>query len=163
MPVQRQALFVSSIRETLMKAIFIFSFLFSTFIASAQLSFPKGFYLIKGENLSGQDDVYTNGRYSFQTHDLFRDYEYHGNDEGVKKYASAFFRFPFYITKDSLCWGSGKSRNIYAYVVVTKHGEVIELSSSYNDKGFAEYSKWLLSTIRTYYKKGKLIMFPIRA
>src|ERR1043165_1209308 len=130
-----------------MKAAFILGLLCSSFLASAQLSFPKGFRLIKGENLSGEDDVYTNGRYSFQTHKLFRDYDYKGNDEGVKRQASAFFGFPFYITKDGLCWGTGKTQNMYSYVVVTKDGEVIELSSPYNDGGFSQYSKWLLSTI----------------
>jgi hypothetical protein len=146
-----------------MKAIFIFSYLLLAVCASAQLSFPKGFHLVAGENLSGQDDVYTNGRYSFRTHQLFRDYDYIGNDKGVKKVVSDFFKFPFYLTKDGLCWGTGKSEGTYSYVVVTWDGEIIELFSPYNDKDFVTYSKWLLSTIRTCRKEGKLIMFPIRA
>ena len=146
-----------------MKSIFLFYFFLVAISASAQLSFPKGFRLIDGGNLSGQDDVYTNGRYSFQTHNLFIDYDYQGNDEGVKKKASEFFNFPFYLTKDSLCWGTGNNEGFYSYVVVAWGGYVIELSSPYNDKGFSDYSRWLLSTVRYYRKKGRLIMFPIRA
>jgi hypothetical protein len=145
-----------------MRTIFLFSFLLLAGCASAQLSFPKGFRLVDGGNLSGQDDVYTNGRYSFQTHQLFREYDYKGNDEGVKKVVRDFFKFPFYLTKDSLCWGTGKMEGLYSYVVVTWDREIIELSSPYNDKGFSDYSKWLLTTVRNYRRERKLIMFPIR-
>ncbi len=109
---------------------------------------------------TGELDVYTNGTYTFETHKLFRDYNYKRNDEGVKKVAGEFFGFAFYITRDGLCWGTGRYRNGYSYVIVTWDGEVIELSAKNNESGFSRYSKWLLFTIRRYHKQGKLIMFP---
>lgn len=130
-------------------------------IASAQLSFPKGFHLVAGENFSGEEDVYTNNKYSFVTHKIFREYDYKGNDKGVQKYMTEFFRFPFYLTKDSLCWGTGKVGSFYSYVIVSWDAEVIELTSRVNDEEFSSYSKWLLATCRQYKKEGKSFMFPM--
>lgn len=145
-----------------MKVLFTTLLLLLATTSFSQLSFPKGFHLVPGENLSGDDDVYTNGKYSFDTHKIFRDYDYKGNDEGVRKYVTDFFGFPFHLTKDSLCWGTGKSNNLYCYIVVTKSAEVIELYSATNDAGFSYYSKWLLDTIRKYEKEGKVAIFPMR-
>jgi hypothetical protein len=46
--------------------------------------------------------------------------------------------------------------------VITWDGENIELYSRFNDAKFAYYSRWLISTIREYRKKGKRASFPIR-
>ena len=146
-----------------MKVIFVFCFLFSTFFTSAQLFFPKGFQLVQGENLSGEDDIYTNGRYSFQTHQLFRAYDnYIGNDENFRKYVSEALGVHFYQTKDGLLWGTGRVKSVYSYIIVTWNGEAIELFSAHNDKEFSQYSKWLLNTLRSYHQKGKTVMFPMR-
>jgi hypothetical protein len=145
-----------------MKPLFIFVFLFSVVCSSAQLSFPKGFKLIAGENPSGEDDVYTNGRYSFQTHNITRAYDYKVNDEKFKEYVTRDFGFQFYLTKDSLLWGTGKINDTYSYVVISREGSDFELFSTYNDPQFSHYSKWLLATIREYHKKGKSTSFPYR-
>lgn len=146
-----------------MKGILIFCFLFPAFFASAQLSFPKGFKSVQGENGSGEDDVYTNGRYSFQTHQMFRSYDnYVENDENFRKYVSESFGFHFYQTKDGLLWGTGKVKSVYSYIIVTWYGEAIELFSTHNDKGFSQYSRWLLNTLRTYHREGKAAVFPMR-
>ena len=136
--------------------------LFYTINASAQLTFPNGFKRIKGERGSGVDDVYSNGRYSFRFHreSFFYD-DYTTNDEKLKNYVSKDFGFPFYLTKDSLLWGTGKSGDVYSYVIVDRGGEAIELISYYNDSGFSYYSRWLLSILRSYQKNGRAIMFPM--
>ncbi|MEI9934149.1 MAG: hypothetical protein WDM71_04720 [Ferruginibacter sp.] len=138
-------------------------FVFLSSSSFSQLQFPKDFKLIKGDNGAGDDDIYTNGRYSFDTHKLFREYDnYKGNDDSVKNYMSEFFGFPFHLTKDGLCWGTGKYEGSYSYVVVTSGAELFELYSKYNDTGFSFYSGWLLSTIREYKKEGKDPYFPMR-
>jgi hypothetical protein len=145
-----------------MKITLVVSILFCGLIASAQLKFPKGLHLVDGGNLSGQDYIYTNGKNFFQSHQIFRDYDYRGNDEEVKKKVTDFFGYTFYLTKDSLLWGTGKREGYYSYAIVSWGGDIFELYSKYNDRGFSNYSKWLIDTIRNYRKKGKLIMFPIR-
>lgn len=42
--------------------------------SSGQISFPKGFRLIKGSTAPGEDDIYTNGKYSFPSRLFFRSY-----------------------------------------------------------------------------------------
>jgi len=143
-----------------MRIILTILFVISSSIAFSQLKFPKEFKLIKGDNGAGDDDIYTDGQYAFDTHQLFRDYDYHGNDDSVKSYMTDFFGFPFKITKDSLCWGTGKKDGFYSYVVVTWQAEVFELYSVHNDSKFSYYSNWLLSTIREYKKEGKDPYFP---
>jgi hypothetical protein len=131
-------------------------------VASAQLSFPKGFKRVKGENLTGVDDVYSNGRYSFQTHRVSVAYDqYTGNDEAFSRYVSTDFGFPFHRTKDGLLWGTGKSGGFYSYIVVDWSGDAFELFSKYDDEGFSFYSRWLLSTIRGMHREGKMIIFPM--
>jgi hypothetical protein len=164
MPVHRQALIRWQLSNLTMKLFFTFSLILITYCASAQLSFPKGFELIKGENLTGEDDVYSNGKYSFLVHEVFRAYDsYKDNDERFAKFVGNSFGFRFYLTKDGLCRGTGKVKGIYSYVVVTWDGVAIELSSVYKDTDFSNYSKWLLSTVRKYRKEGKPIMFPMHA
>jgi hypothetical protein len=129
--------------------------------AFSQLKFPKEFKLIKGDNGTGADDIYTNGKYYFDCHNLFNggsDFDYKNNDNATKNYIADFFGFPFHITKDSLYWGSGKYQNYYSYVVVTE-GEVLELYSKYNDSRFSYYSTWLLSAVR---KDRHNAFFPMR-
>ncbi len=142
----------------LLSAIFIF---IST-IAFSQIRFPKNFKLIKGDNGSGRDDIYTDGKYSFDTHQLFTDFEFKIGNDSTRKYASDFFGFPFHLTKDSLYLGTGIREGFYTYVVITWSGENIELYSKYYDSTFAYYSMWLISTIREYRKEGKVAFFPIR-
>jgi hypothetical protein len=140
-------------------AIFI---LFST-AAFSQIQFPKGFKLIKGENDAARDDIYTDGIHAFDTHQVFVDFSFTRNNDSSVKYVSDYFGFPFHLTKDSLCWGTGIRQGFYLYVVITWGGENIELYSKYNDDKFAYYSKWLITTIRNYRKEGKDAYFPIRA
>jgi hypothetical protein len=117
------------------------------------MSFPKDFKRIKGENLTSIDDVY---RVSV----AYQDYK--TNNEKFKKYVSEDFGFPFYQTKDSLLWGTGKVGHVYSYIVVDWGGQAFELFSNFNDNGFSHYSRWLLSTIRKHHKNGKLIMFQMQ-
>ncbi|MBC9931193.1 hypothetical protein [Chitinophaga qingshengii] len=141
-----------------MKYFFSLLFLLCAVPTSAQISFPKGFKLIEGENWAGEDDRYSNGKYVFQTRFLFRHYEIWNNDQ-VRQDLSKGYGFPFYQTQDSLLWGTGKDGGFYSYVVVTWNGEAIELFSKDNDADFANYSKWLITTIREYRKKGKVFSF----
>lgn len=145
-----------------------FVLLFSAIAASAQIVFPKGFKQIKGERGSGLDDVYTNGKYSFQLHreSFFYDMMdgsdgYKCNDERFRKYVSGQFGFPFLTTKDSLLVGTGKLNDHYSYIVAGWGGDAVELMSYNNDAGFSRYSIWLLTSIREYRKKGKAFMFPM--
>ncbi|MFI5155927.1 MAG: hypothetical protein ACHQEM_07060 [Chitinophagales bacterium] len=145
----------------MIRIVSVFPLLFIMIQTYSQLKFPKGFQLVDGENLSGQDDIYTNGKYSFQSHQFFRDYDFWGNNDSVKAYMTGILGFPFHLTKDSLYWGTGKIQGFYSYVVVSWDADVFELFSKYDDSGFSYYSGWLISTMRKYKKQGKLIMFPI--
>ena len=130
--------------------------------AFSEFRAPKGFHVVRGENGDGDDDTYTNGRYTFASHKLFREYDYNANDTATRTRMREFFGFPFYYTKDGLCWGTGYSQGTYSYVVI-QGGEVIELYARTKDSGFAYYSKWLLSVARAYNKSGDLIIFPMHA
>lgn len=146
-----------------MKYLFIFLFLFYVKTTVGQITFPKGFKLIAGDNLTGEDDRYTNGKDVFLTYPLFRPFDnYTWNDDQFKQYVTDYFGFPFYRTKDSLLWGTGQRGKFYSYVVVSQGGQGFELSSQYNDTDFSNYSKWLINTMRDYDKKGKAFMFPMR-
>lgn len=147
-----------------MKYLFSFLFLLYAITTLGQASFPKGFKLIKGDNTTGEDDRYSNGKDVFQMHFFFRAYDsdYNWNDDNYKKFMAEAFGYPMYRTTDSLLWGTGKIGEYYSYVVVDWHGEIFELVSDYSDADFSFYSKWLLSSIRAYRKKGKVFMFPTR-
>jgi len=146
-----------------MKYFFSFLFLLYAMISLGQASFPKGFKLIEGDNPMGEDDRYSNGKDVFQTHLYWRSYDnYTWNDEKYKQYVAEAYGFPLYRTTDSLLWGTGKTDGLYFYVVVDWGGEVFELFSKYNDADFSYYSKWLISSIREYRKKGKWFIFPRR-
>ncbi|RFS20507.1 hypothetical protein DVR12_18230 [Chitinophaga silvatica] len=147
-----------------MKYIFSFLFLFCVTTALGQTSFPAGFKLIKGDNPMGDHDRYSNGKYVFQSHLYWRSYDdYTWNDEKYKQYVAEGLGYPFYQTKDSLLWGTGKTTDgLYSYSVVDYNGEVYELFSQYNDADFSKYSKWLISSIREYRKQGKVFIFPRR-
>jgi hypothetical protein len=146
-----------------MKYFFSFLFLLYTMTTLGQASFPTGFKLTKGDNPMGEDDRYSNGKDVFQTHLYWRSYDdYTWNDENYKQYVAEAFGFPLYRTTDSLLWGTGKTDGFYSYVVVNWGGEVFELFSKYNDADFSYYSKWLISSIREYRKKGKSFIFPRR-
>lgn len=147
-----------------MKYLFSFLFLFCTMTTVGQTIFPKGFKLIKGDNLSGDDDRYSNGKDVFQMHFYWRAYEgnYTWNDAKYKKFMSESVGYPMYQTKDSLLWGTGNVSGFYSYTVVDWSGEIYELYSKENDADFATYSKWLISTIREYRKKGKQFTFGRR-
>ena len=68
-----------------MRFLFILLFFFFSNTAFSQIHFPEEFKLIKGDNGAGEDGIYTDGRYSFDTHKLFRDYDnYKSNDDGIK-------------------------------------------------------------------------------
>ena len=136
--------------------------LFCSIAGSAQTVFPKGFRQIKDDDACGENDVYTNRRYSFLDHKIFRPYDnYIWNDEAYCRFASGYFGFPLHPTKDSLLWGTGRKDSLYSYVVVDWGGEAYELISYHNDSGFSMYSKWLITTIRNYRKKGKHFIFPM--
>lgn len=146
-----------------MKYFFSFLFLFYAMTTLGQVSFPNGFKLIEGDNLMGEDDNYSNGKDVFRTYPLFRSFDdYTWNDDKFKQYVVDYFGFPFYRTKDSLLWGTGQKGGFYSYVVVDKGGQGFELYSQYNDTDFANYSKWLITSMREYRKKGKLFVFPWR-
>lgn len=148
--------------------IFFTLFLFFSNDASSQsklpneFRFPKEFKLIKGERGSDADDQYSNGKYIFDQQLMFVDHEFTRNDDSVKNYMSHSFGFPFRLTKDGLCWGTGKKEGYYSYIVITSHGTVFELYSTYNDNGFSSWSVWLLKNIRAYEKTGKSAYFPTR-
>ena len=151
-----------------MKLCLAFILLFCAIAGSAQIVFPKGFRRIAGERGSGLDDVYTNGRYSFQFYreSFFYDMAegsdgYKWNDERFRGYVSGGFGFPFVTTKDSLLVGTGKIDDHYSYIVVGWGGEAYELTSDNNDAGFSTYSIWLITTMREYRRTGKLFMWPI--
>lgn len=131
-----------------MKSFFSLLLLFSAANCWAQVPFPKGFRLVKGEALSGKDDIYTNGRYTFQVSRT----RWLDNDDDLRK-NGAFLR-----TKDSLYWHTGKIEDLYFYEVY--NGELITLWSAYNDQAFAGYSKWLLSTMRRYHHTATLLFPP---
>lgn len=146
-----------------MKYLFIFLFLFYAMTTLGKISFPKGFEVTEGDNLMGEDDSYSNGKDVFRTYPLFRPVDYTWNNDEFKQYVTDYFGFPFYRTKDSLLWGTGQRGKFYSYVVVDIGGQGFELCSRYNDADFANYSKWLISTMREYRKKKKLFLFPWRA
>lgn len=128
----------------------------------SQIKFPKDFNLVKGENGSGLDDYFTNGKYSFNTRNLFADHDFKSYSDSVREFISLAYNFPFKITKDGFYWGTGLQDGFYLYVIVTPpYGVVFELSSKNNDKGFSQYSKWLLSTLREYRRKGNDYSFPV--
>ena len=131
-----------------MKPLFCLFLLFYTINTLAQIPFPKGFRLVKGEALSGKDDVRTNGRYTFQVSRT----GWLENDEDLVKTQG------FHRTKDSLYWSTDKKDGVYFYKVY--NGELVEIYSQYNDKEFAYYSKWLLSTMRKYHHSEKLLFPP---
>jgi len=131
-----------------MKLLFYLLLLFYTANAPGQIPFPKGFQLVKGESSSGKDDIYTNGRYTFQA---FRTGWLEHDEDLVKTYG-------FHQTKDSLFWSTGKSEGFYFYKVY--NGDLVQLYSLYNDKGFSDYSKWLLSTMRKYRRSAKFLFPP---
>jgi len=145
-----------------MKYVFNFLFLLCAMQAFGQASFPEGFKLIKGDNGTGDDDRYSNGKDVFQMHMYFRSYEgdFTWNDDNYKKHIEG--AYPLYRTADSLLWGTGKIDDYYSYTVVDWHGEVFELYSEQNDADFSKYSKWLITSIREYRKKGKKFMFARR-
>ncbi|WP_146616153.1 hypothetical protein [Chitinophaga dinghuensis] len=146
-----------------MKYLFSFLLLICVTTTYGQISFPKGFKLIKGDNLMGEDDRYSNGKDVFQTHLFWRSYDnYTWNDDNVKLDISKGYGFPMYRTTDSLLWGTGKTDELYFYVVVDWNGEIFELFSRENDADFAGYSKWLITSMREYRKKGKTFLFPRR-
>ena len=146
-----------------MKYFFSFLFLLYAMTTVGQASFPKGFKLIKGDNPMGEDDRYSNGKDVFQTHLFWRAYDnYLWNDDKVKQDIEGGYKFPIYRTADSLLWGTGKNNGLYFYVVVDWNGEIFELFSEDNDADFATYSKWLITSIRAYRKKGKWFIFPRR-
>jgi len=144
-----------------MKCFFSFLILLYAMTTLGQASFPKGFKLIKGDNLTGEDDRYSDGKDIFQMHFFFRSYDGDctWNDEKYKQHIAESIGYPMYRTTDSLLWGTGKIDGYYSYVVVDWHGEVFELFSKYNDADFSYYSKWLISSIREYRKRGKMFMF----
>ena len=109
-----------------MKFPFSLFLLFYTTSSFAQLSFPKGFKRIKGENLTGIEDIYSNGRYSFQARNLAPNNESEWNDKKFQKFLSEDFGFPFYQTKDSLLWGTGKVGDYYSYIVVDWGGQAYD-------------------------------------
>lgn len=123
--------------------------LFSTVDGFAQIAFPKGFRLVKGEALSGEEDSYTDGRYTFQ---VFRTGWLEADSDLKKTYG-------YHQTKDSLYWSTGKSEGRYFYKVY--NGELVQVCSRYNDSGFSAYSKWLLSTMRKYHHSS-VLLFPPR-
>lgn len=143
----------------------LLSILFSLFHCAVfcQIKFPAGFRRIEGENGDGRDDYYyTDGRYFFDTYNIAVSYDdFKKNDDSVKNYLSVNFGFPFHITKDGLCWGTGVKDGFYSYIVMTSTGADIELYSKFNDSAFSNYSVWLITTIREYKKKGKDAYFPI--
>ncbi|MGF6846535.1 hypothetical protein QFZ51_001770 [Chitinophaga sp. W3I9] len=144
---------------------YFFSFLFLLYVMTGlgQASFPKGFKLIEGDNPMGEDDRYSNGKDVFQIHLFWRAYDnYTWNDDKVKQDIAKGYGFPIYRTTDSLLWGTGKTDDLYFYIVVDWGGEIFELFSRDNDADFATYSKWLISSIREYRKKGKWFIFPRR-
>lgn len=146
-----------------MKYFFCFLCLLCTLTTVGQISFPRGFKLIQGDNISGEFDKYSDGKDVFEAHLLFRPYgDCTWNDDRFKQYVTDAFGFPFYRTQDSLLWGTGKVNGYYSYVVVNWGGEATELSSRVNDADFAYYSKWLINAIREYRKKGKMFIFPGR-
>jgi hypothetical protein len=146
-----------------MKYFFSFLFLLHAMTTLGQASFPKGFKLIEGDHPMGEDDRYSNGKDVFQTHLYWRSFDnYTWNNEKYKQYVAESYGFPLYRTTDSLLWGTGKNDDLYFYVVVDWGGEVFELFSRNNDADFSYYSKWLISSIREYRKKGKWFIFPRR-
>ncbi|WP_143059114.1 hypothetical protein [Chitinophaga arvensicola] len=97
-------------------------------------------------------------------HFFFRTYDddFNWNDEKYKQHIADCMGYPMYRTTDSLLWGTGKMNGYYSYVVVDWNGEVFELISEQNDADFSYYSKWLISSIREYRKRGKMFMFLTR-
>lgn len=97
-------------------------------------------------------------------HFYFRSYDadFSWNDDKYKQHIAEGIGYPIYRTTDSLLWGTGKVDGYYSYVVVDWHGEVFELFSKFNDANVSSYSKWLISSIREYRKRGKWFMFARR-
>lgn len=147
-----------------MKYFFSCLFLLFAMASFGQATFPAGFKLIEDDNATGEDDRYSNGKDVFQMHMYFRAYDgdYDWNDDKYKQFIAESIGYPVYRTTDSLLWGTGKVGEYYSYLVVDRNGEVFELFSKYNDADFATYSKWLLSSVRTYRKNGKIFMFKRR-
>ncbi|PUZ20882.1 hypothetical protein GA0116948_1182 [Chitinophaga costaii] len=90
------------------------------------------------------------------------DGDYTWNDDNYKKFMTDGTGYPMYRTTDSLLWGTGKVDGYYSYTVVDWSGDIFELFSKDNDADFSYYSKWLISSIRAYRKRGKIFMFPRR-
>jgi hypothetical protein len=71
-----------------MKYFFTFLFLLYAMTTLGQASFPKGFKLIEGDNSTGEDDRYSNGKDIFQMHFYFRSYDgdFTWNDNKYKQH-----------------------------------------------------------------------------
>jgi hypothetical protein len=131
-------------------------------LSFGQIRFPKSFKRISGELGSGRADQFINGKYIFDTNMLLIAGEVPDNLDSVKKYLSKVYGFPFSITKDNICWGTGLFEGDYYYVTVDKSMSLIELYAPKNDQAFSSWSKWLLTTIRKYQRQGKVTGFPLR-
>ena len=146
-----------------MKYLVSFLLLFYVTDTLGQISFPKGFEIIADDNRTGDYDKYTNGKHVFVTYPFFRPFD--GDlwkDDEFKNSVIRYFGFPFYQTRDSILWGTGQRGKFYSYVIVDRGGQGFELYSQYNDADFANYSKWLINTMREYRKEGKSFRFPMR-
>lgn len=72
---------------------------FISTLAFSQIHFPKSFKLIKGDNGTGVDDIYSDGKYAFDTHNVFGDFDFNKNNDSSIKYISDFSSFHFILQR----------------------------------------------------------------
>ena len=123
---------------------------------NAQIKLPVNFYLVKGQSPVGRDDYYTDGQYRLNIGTPFQGGE--PDIEERKRLLSIAFGFNFNITKDGILYGTGVNNSNFKYVVIA-NGFSFVLTSKNNNKGFSNYSIWLLSEIRNSLRTKKRIYF----
>jgi hypothetical protein len=131
--------------------------LFIIITSKGQIILPKGFVCTKKNTPSSC--FLSDGRYTFNCYTWGHDgVEPKDLVQTVK--INLDNKISFKRTSDGLYWGTGKTGNVYRYIVIVPNSLVeIQVYSSYNDDQFVNYSSWLLQEVRNNLKAKKALWF----
>jgi hypothetical protein len=125
--------------------------------ALSQINVPIKFNLVKGKSPAGRDDYYTDGKYCLAMDTPFQA-DRPETDQGRLTMLDGEYNLHFRETSDGLYYGTGFSRGAYRYIVIARYFSY-EVFSKFNDKGFSDYSAWLLNILRDSIRKGRDLHF----
>lgn len=128
-----------------------------TIKAHSQINVPIKFNLVKGESPAGRDDYYTDGRYCLAMGTPFQA-DHPSTDRACISMLNGEYDLHFAKTNDGLYYATGFSRGAYRYIVIAS-GFSYEVFSKFNNKGFSDYSTWLLNILRDSIRKGRDLHF----